>query len=88
MQQFNSAVCIYIQFQTISFCFQLSFTIQAAQFAIYTDEMVIEPGLINVYLGGQQFGQKTSNPSNVLHAIINIVGTESVPLSQCGGMTV
>ncbi|CAB3982823.1 probable beta-D-xylosidase 5 [Paramuricea clavata] len=67
---------------------RLSFTIQAAQFAVYTNEMVIEPGLINVYLGGQQYGQKTSNPSNVLHAVISIVGTKSVPLSQCGGMMV
>jgi hypothetical protein len=84
----DCAVYIHFHFLTISFCFQLSFTIQAAQFAVYTNEMVIEPGLINVYLGGQQYGQKTSNPSNVLHAVISIVGTESVPLSQCGGMMV
>ncbi|XP_028393522.1 probable beta-D-xylosidase 6 [Dendronephthya gigantea] len=64
---------------------ELSFTIEAAQFAVYTDQMVIEPGPINVYLGGQQYGQKTSAPSNVLHAVITIDGTEPVPISQCLG---
>ena len=59
------------------------FTIAPAQFAVYTNELVIEPGKINVYLGGQQYGQETSVPSNVLQAVIEISGTATVPLSQC-----
>lgn len=61
----------------------MTFTITPAQFAVYTNEMVIEPGKINVYFGGQQYDQKTSVPSNVLKAIMEITGTTAVPLSQC-----
>ncbi|XP_072166622.1 uncharacterized protein [Diadema setosum] len=50
--------------------------------AVYTDEWLLEPCTIEVYVGGQQPGQKVIVPSNVLSSKFQIVGA-ATPLSKC-----
>ncbi|PIK62177.1 putative beta-D-xylosidase 1 [Apostichopus japonicus] len=60
----------------------LTFTIEARMMAVYKDQLVIEPGTIEVYVGGQQPNQKMSLSSNVLQGSFKITGS-TVPLSKC-----
>lgn len=60
----------------------LTFTIEARMMAVYKDQLVVEPGTIEVYVGGQQPGQKVTLSSNVLKGSFKVTGS-TVPLSKC-----
>ena len=60
----------------------LHFLITPRVRAVYTDKYMVVPGVYQVYVGGQQPGEKTRVSSNVLQANFTISGQE-VPLSSC-----
>lgn len=60
----------------------ITFVIEARMMAVFKNELVVEPGTIDVYVGGQQPGQKRSLSSNILQGSFVIKGN-TVPLSKC-----
>ncbi|XP_022105253.1 probable beta-D-xylosidase 6 [Acanthaster planci] len=50
--------------------------------AVFTDELVLEPGMFTVFAGGQQPGQKRQVGSNVLNTTLTVKGPMT-PLSNC-----
>ncbi|XP_038072709.1 probable beta-D-xylosidase 6 [Patiria miniata] len=50
--------------------------------AVFTTEMVLEPGMFTVFAGGQQPGQKRQVGSNVLNTTLTVKGPVT-PLSSC-----
>ncbi|XP_041464587.1 beta-D-xylosidase 1-like [Lytechinus variegatus] len=60
----------------------LEFKIVPRVMAVYTDHWFLEPCTIDVFVGGQQPGQKVRAPSNVLNAKFQIAGVVT-PLSKC-----
>ncbi|WAR07415.1 BXL2-like protein [Mya arenaria] len=55
---------------------EFKFTVNARQLAVWTDDkgFVVEPGVIDVYVGGQQPNQRRTVPSNVLNTHFQIDG--------------
>ncbi|XP_052812007.1 uncharacterized protein LOC128239425 [Mya arenaria] len=55
---------------------EFKFTVTARQLAVWTDDkgFVVEPGVIDVYVGGQQPNQRRTVPSNVLNTHFQIDG--------------
>ncbi|KAJ8029229.1 putative beta-D-xylosidase 6 [Holothuria leucospilota] len=60
----------------------ITFVIEARMMAVFKNELVVEPGTIDVYVGGQQPGQARSLSSNILQGSFVIKGN-TVPLSKC-----
>ncbi|XP_022099032.1 probable beta-D-xylosidase 2 [Acanthaster planci] len=50
--------------------------------AVFTDQLVLEPGMFTVYGGGQQPNQKRQAPSNVVNTTFTVQGPVT-PLSKC-----
>ncbi|XP_064618411.1 uncharacterized protein LOC135482386 [Liolophura sinensis] len=56
----------------------LTFTVNPDQLAVWHDDkgFVVEPGHIDVYVGGQQPNQTKTTGSNVLHSSFTVTGTK------------
>ncbi|XP_027299621.1 uncharacterized protein [Anas platyrhynchos] len=61
---------------------KLSFEVLAAQRAVWTQHWQLEPGTFTLFAGGQQPGQRTRAPSEVLSARFSASGAAR-PLSEC-----
>lgn len=61
---------------------KLSFQVLAEQRAVWVQDWRLEPGTFTLFAGGQQPGQKTRAPSEVLSARFSVTGTAQ-PLRGC-----
>lgn len=61
---------------------KLSFEVLVAQRAVWTQHWQLEPGTFTLFAGGQQPGQRTRAPSEVLSARFSASGAAR-PLSEC-----
>ncbi|XP_031988485.1 probable beta-D-xylosidase 2 isoform X1 [Corvus moneduloides] len=61
---------------------KLSFQVLAEQRAVWAQDWRLEPGTFTLFAGGQQPGQKTRAPSEVLSARFSVTGTAR-PLRGC-----
>ncbi|XP_039585113.1 probable beta-D-xylosidase 2 isoform X1 [Passer montanus] len=61
---------------------KLSFQVLAEQRAVWAQDWHLEPGTFTLFAGGQQPGQKTRAPSEVLSARFSVTGTAR-PLHTC-----
>ncbi|XP_039271814.2 uncharacterized protein LOC120346201 [Styela clava] len=62
------------------------FTIKPEQRAVWIDDLMLKPGKMFVYLGGQQPSQSTLTSSDVLTEEFTVSG-QTIPLSKCSFKT-
>ncbi|NXA19073.1 BGLD glucosidase, partial [Ibidorhyncha struthersii] len=61
---------------------KLSFQVAAEQRAVWAQDWLLEPGTFTLFAGGQQPGQQTRAPSEVLSVRFTVTGTTR-PLRGC-----